>query len=103
MKALVERPEGPDERRYWLDDPSNVTRIVWTLFGVCVLLLVADVFLEKHGVFAIEHVFGFYVIFGFVAYVALIFLAKGLRAIVMRPEDYYERDYQSRDCAPRRD
>jgi hypothetical protein len=38
--------------------------------------------------------FGFYALFGFVAYVALIFLGKGLRALLMRPEDYYERDYR---------
>jgi hypothetical protein len=103
MKAMVENPERPDEGRYWLDDPGNVTRIVWTLVGVCVLLLVAGAFLEQHGMFAIENVFGFYALFGFVAYVALIFLGKGLRAMVMRPEDYYDREYRRRDSAPRRD
>jgi hypothetical protein len=96
---MMEKPEG--ERRYWLDDPGNVTRIVWTLVGACILLLVADALLEKHGVFAIERVFGFYALFGFAAYVALIFLGKGLRAIVMRPEDYYDRDDRHRDPAPR--
>jgi uncharacterized membrane protein YhhN len=100
---MVETRERPDERRYWLDYPGNVTKIVWTLVAVCALLLLADAFLEKHGAFAIEHVFGFYALFGFVAYVALIFLGKGLRALVMRPEDYYDRDYRRSDPAPRRD
>jgi hypothetical protein len=36
-------------------------------------------------------VFGFYGWFGFVACVALVLIAKQLRRIVMRPEDYYDR------------
>jgi hypothetical protein len=101
---MAERPERRDERRYWLDDPSNVTKIVWILTAACVGLLVADAFYEKHGLFEIEHLFGFYALFGFVAYVGLIFLAKGLRTILMRPEDYYDRrDEKGRDAAPRPD
>ena len=101
MTVMAERPQG--ERRYWLDDPSNVTKIVWTLGTVCVLLVVADAFYAKHGHFPIEHVFGFYALFGFVAYVGLIFLAKRLRTILMRPEDYYVRDYRDRNSAPDQD
>ena len=55
------------------------------------LLLAIDVFVPKHGPFAIEHVFGFYGIFGFVACVALVLIAKQLRRVLMRPEDYYDR------------
>jgi hypothetical protein len=97
---MAETPRDQGERRYWLDDPSNVTKIAWTLGAVCVLLLAADAFYAKHGHFPIEHVFGFYALFGFVAYVGLIFLAKGLRTILMRPEDYYVRDYRKRDSTP---
>jgi hypothetical protein len=100
---MVETPKDQDERRYWLDDPGNVTKIVWTLVAVCVLLFVAGFFYESHGAFAIEHVFGFYALFGFVAYVALIFLAKRLRAVLMRPEDYYDRDHRDGGAAPRKD
>jgi hypothetical protein len=95
--------QNQDERRYWLDDPKNVTRIAWALAAVCALLLAADAFYDKHGVFPIEHLFGFYALFGFVAYVGLIFLAKRLRTILMRPEDYYDRDYRGRDSAPDHD
>jgi hypothetical protein len=101
--VTAERRRDQDERRYWLDDPGNVTKFVWALALVYVLLLLADALVEKHGAFAIEDVFGFYALFGFIAYVALIFLGKGLRALVMRPEDYYERDYRRADPAPPRD
>jgi hypothetical protein len=91
------------EPRYWLDDPANVTRIVWALVAVCAALLLADAFYVKHGHFAIERVFGFYALFGFVAYVGLISLGKGLRTILMRREDYYDRDHGGRDAASRSD
>ena len=82
---------APAEKRYWLDEPRNVDRIVWGVYGVCALLLLIDFFVPKHGPFAIEHVFGFYGIYGFVACVGLVLAAKGLRVILMRPEDYYDR------------
>lgn len=92
MTAIVETPERPDERRYWLDDPGNVTKIVWTLVAVCGALFFADAFYSKHGYFAIEHVFGFYGLFGFIVCVALVLAAKWMRTFLMRPEDYYDPD-----------
>lgn len=85
--------DGPaaGERRFWLDEPRNVDRLAYAVYGVCGLLLALDVFVSKHGPFEIEHLFGFYAIFGFVAYVALVLAAEVLRALVMRPEDYYDR------------
>lgn len=82
---------APGERRTWLDEPRNVDRLAYALYAVCGILLAIDVFVPKHGPFAIEHNFGFYAIFGFGAYVALVVAAEALRAVVMRPEDYYDR------------
>ncbi len=81
----------PHEKRYWLDDPRNVNRLVYGFYVVCALLLAIDVFVPKHGPFPIEHIYGFYGVFGFVACVALVLIAKQLRRVVMRPEDYYDR------------
>jgi hypothetical protein len=80
-----------DGKPYWLDDPRNVTRLVWGLYAVCGLLLCIDVFVPKHGPFPIEHVLGFYGLFGFAACVALVLVAKVLRLVLMRSEDYYDR------------
>lgn len=79
------------KRRYWLDDPRNVDRIVYVLYAICAALLAFDVFVPKHGPFAIEHWLGFYGIYGFVACVGLVLAARAMRRIVMRPEDYYDR------------
>ena len=79
-----------DERKYWLDDPRNIRKVFWALCVVCAVVFVADAFYHKHGEFAAEYVFGFYALFGFCAYVGLIFAAKGLRKLLMRKEDYYD-------------
>ena len=78
-------------KRDWIEEPRNVTRLVRIFYAVCALMLAIDVFFPKHGPFAIEHLFGFYGIYGFLACVALVLVAKGLRRLVMRPEDYYDR------------
>jgi hypothetical protein len=77
-------------RRYWLDDPRNVTRLCWLLALVCAALFFADAFYDKHPHFEAESWFGFYGIFGFVACVGLVLAAKWLRRILKRGEDYYD-------------
>ena len=89
---MSEKPKGGDEKRYWLDDPRNVTKLVWGLVAVCAGLFFADAFYEKHGPFAIEHLFGFFGLFGFIVCVGLVLGAKWMRNFIMRPEDYYEPD-----------
>jgi uncharacterized membrane protein len=80
------------EQVYWLDQPKNVTVIVWILVAVCVLLFFADAFYHKHPYFEIEELFGFYGFYGFFVCVALVLIAKSLRSILMRSEDYYDVD-----------
>lgn len=82
----------PGEKPRWLDEARNVTKVVWTLVAVCTLLFLSDLVYEKHPVFAVEYLFGFYAIYGFVGSVGLVLAAKWLRKILMRDEDYYDRD-----------
>ena len=79
-----------EDRKYWLDEPGNVKRIIWALFAVCAALFLADAFYHKHSYFEAENFFGFYAIFGFVVCVALVLAAKGMRVFLMRSEDYYD-------------
>lgn len=80
----------PDEKKTWLDDRRNVDRLVYGFYVVCAVIFAIDVFVPKHGPFAIEHWFGFYGWYGFVSCVALVLMAKVLRRMVMRSEDYYD-------------
>ncbi len=81
-----------DERKYWLDEPNNVKKVIYALCIVCVGLFLADALYHKHSHFEAENFFGFYAIFGFVVCVALVLAAKWMRILLMRPEDYYDAD-----------
>ncbi len=72
------------------DNPKNVKRLRIGFFVALVVLLIAESFVEMHGEFSVEHFYGFYAVYGFISYVLLIFLAKILRKIIMRKEDYYD-------------
>ena len=72
------------------DNPKNIRRLLRGFFLALVLVLVAESFVDMHGEFFVEHFYGFYAVYGFISYVSLIVLAKFLRKILMRKEDYYD-------------
>jgi hypothetical protein len=78
-------------KKYWLDRRENVTKVYRAVWLACVLLLLVEPFVHKHGDFGAESWFGFHAGFGFVACVGLVLAAKGLRRLLKRPENYYER------------
>ena len=73
----------------WVDRPGNPKKIIWMLAAACAIVFALDFTYEKHGYFQWEHLPGFFAIFGFVGFTGLILLAKLLRKLIMRPEDYY--------------
>ena len=85
--AVVHRPE-PGGRTV---DPRAFDRVLYVLLGICALLFAIDPLIEKHPYFDIEHWWAFYGVYGLVMCVALVLVARVLRVIVRRPEDYYDR------------
>lgn len=86
-----------DEKKHLFDDSRNVRRVILGLFILCAVLLALDFFVHRHasfheGAFGVEEWFGFYGFYGFVACVLLVLIAKEMRKVLMRPEDYYEPD-----------
>ena len=81
-----------NSKKYWLDKPRNVKTLLIILYVVCALLLLTDVFYHKHAIISLEESFGFYGIYGFVACVILVLIAKEMRRLLGREEDYYERN-----------
>ncbi len=73
----------------WVDKPGSVTKIFWALAVICLLLFLYDFTFEKHGKFDVENIPGFFGFYGFVSFTGLILLAKALRVLIKRPEDYY--------------
>ena len=43
-----------DDRKYWLDEPRNVTKLVWAVVALCGILFVSDAFYHKHAELAAE-------------------------------------------------
>ena len=78
-------------KKYWLDRPESVRKIYVGLWIFGLAWVIPDFFLNKHEDVEFAAMLGFYAIFGFFACVALVLTAKGLRRILMRPEDYYDR------------
>lgn len=74
--------------------PPALQRCLKIFFLVCALIALLDfIILIFIGTDHVEHswrFFGFYSLYGFFACVALVLLAKLLRRIVMRAEDYYD-------------
>lgn len=83
--------KGQNEKKYLFDRPGNVNRLLGCFFSSLVVLLIIEVFVHKHPHFAWEEWHEFYCVYGFVACVVLVIVAKYiLRPLVMRQEDYYD-------------
>jgi hypothetical protein len=85
------------EKKFWLDGPQNIKKIIYALCGLCALLCAADLFdvadflYHKHTHFDFEKWFGFFCWFGFVSSVVLVVGARLMRKVVRCEEDYYDR------------
>ena len=82
----------PDEKEkiHIFDRPENVKRLLWGFYSLCVLLALADFVLHRHIGFDWEKIPAFYALYGFVACVLLVLIAKKMRIVLMRKEDYYD-------------
>lgn len=73
----------------FLDSSANIKKVRKYFFIALGILLVIDPFIHKHIELPWEGAPFFYAVYGFVACVSLIFIAKVLRFIVKRDKDYY--------------
>jgi hypothetical protein len=87
------KPDNADApaQRSWLERKGNVTKIAWTLYVFCAILVLLDFLIHRHAEMSFDGNFGFYGAYGFIGSVFLVLVAKyGLRPIVKRSEDYYD-------------
>ena len=73
------------------DNPKNVKKLLVGFYCSLVFLLISEFFIHPHPAFYFENMIGFSAVYGFFSCVLLIFLAKILRVIVMKKEDYYDK------------
>ena len=59
-------------------------------YVLCALLVGLDLVYHRHVERDFESLWGFYAIYGFISCVVLVLIAKEMRKLLMRAEDYYE-------------
>jgi hypothetical protein len=87
--AIDKKSVMKQEPRRFFDKRENTTKVLWIFHALCAALLVIDMFYHRHTMHAWEDMWGFYAIYGFVACVVLVLVAKQLRKLVMVSERYY--------------
>ena len=80
-----------NEKKYIFDNPKNVKRVLYVLYGCCALLFALDFVIHRHVVHSWENLWGFYPLYGFVGCVVLVLVATWMRTFLMRSEDYYDK------------
>lgn len=62
------------------------------LYGFCLItMVVSGLFVQWHSAFWWQGVTSFYAVYGFAAFVFLIYAAKLLRLFLQKKEDYYDK------------
>lgn len=79
------------ETLHLFDKPRNVQRALWILYGASALALALELIVHRHVIHPWEGAPGFYPAYGFVGCVVLVLVAKWMRKVIIRPEDYYVR------------
>lgn len=87
---MSSEPQRSADRRHLFDEPQNVRRVLRGLYALCGLSLLFEFFVHRHVDHPWEALWGFYGLYGFVACVLLVLIAKELRKVLMRREDYYD-------------
>lgn len=82
----------PDEKPHFFDKPENLKNFLRGFYIICAILLAIDFVYHRHAVHAWENLWGFYALYGFVACVLLVEIAKLMRVLLMRAPDYYEKN-----------
>jgi hypothetical protein len=83
---------GPKEPIGWMDRPDVVKRLFLAFYVICGLLIVAELVFGKES----EHPHPwewppfFYALSGFIAFWFLVLVARPMRTLLIRSEDYYD-------------
>lgn len=67
------------EYKHLFDNPRNVQRLLKGFYATCIILVIADFIIHRHTYMAWEEIPAFYAIYGFVACVVLVVIAKMMR------------------------
>ena len=76
----------------WMDKPHVVRRLFLSFYGICGILVVLEAIFgkETEHPHTWEWIPLFYVVSGFISFWFLVLVARGMRKLLIRPEDYYD-------------
>lgn len=66
------------------------SRLLWVLIPVCAALFLADLLYPRHAYFRFAGWPGFYAGYGFLCCMVLVLVARWMRKLIRRDEDYYD-------------
>lgn len=79
------------DKQDFFDKPENISKILKVFYAICILLVVADFIVHRHIYHDWENIPAFYAVYGFVGCVVLVLIAKAMRKVLMKEEDYYDK------------
>jgi len=74
---------------------SAKKRLWKVLWGLCIFLLLIELFVERHGHFgdhSLDSYFGFYGLLGFISAFICLLISKVIGLVLTVKENYYDRD-----------
>lgn len=78
----------------WLARPSTIRLLWWVFSAVLALSVAAQLVIKVKGYFGVDDWPGFGAVYGFLACLAMVLVAKLLGFVLKRPADYYQEKQQ---------
>lgn len=75
----------------FFDKPENIKKMLNIFYVACMLLVLVDFVVHRHIYHDWEHIPAFYALYGFAGCVVLVLIAKLMRKVLMKEEDYYDK------------
>ncbi|MCG7531596.1 hypothetical protein MHM98_09615 [Psychrobium sp. MM17-31] len=80
-----------NEQQDFFDKPSNIQMMLRVFYVLCAVLVLVDFVVHRHIYHDWENIPAFYAIYGFIGCVVLVLIAKAMRKVLMKEEDYYDK------------
>jgi hypothetical protein len=74
----------------YFDKPKNIRKLKILFYSSLALVVLMDLFFQRHVRFSWDRIPGIYALYGFVSCVLIIFFSKALGILIKRSEDYYD-------------
>ena len=90
MNDTEKQSDQTQQEDHWLVRPATIRKL-WIVFSIILALtVVGQFFIKIKGYFGIDGWFGFGAVYGLLACVLMVVVAKILGVVLKRQEDYYD-------------